>query len=230
MLRISNVKVYDLIESIVASGYAMGLNLDDFNIRKENLEYDILNNINFDEWNELSKKEFNRVKKLVNASKNSDIKSHDNFLTGIRVSFDLIYPNYISPEMQRYHWFDIVTSSSKIHRITKMDFDKCCNEYVTDETKKNMKKYIKAYNDVVSQNVPDDEESIRQHSDAAYRAFMTVISNCPQGVELFMRISTNYKQLQTMYYQRKNHRLKEDWGAFCEFVKSLPFSKELITG
>jgi hypothetical protein len=59
---------------------------------------------------------------------------------------------------------------------------------------------------------------------------MEMVSNCPLGLELFMRISTNYKQLQTIYHQRKHHKLKEDWGAFCEFVENLPYAKEFITG
>ena len=50
------------------------------------------------------------------------------------------------------------------------------------------------------------------------------------GVELFVRVSTNYKQLQTMYWQRKEHKLKEDWGEFCKFVEQLPYAKELIIG
>ena len=64
--------------------------------------------------------------------------------------------------------------------------------------------------------------------DSLYFAFMRCISNCPQGIELFMRCSTNYEQLATIYRQRKHHRLKEDWGAFCKFIEELPFSKELI--
>ena len=80
-----------------------------------------------------------------------------------------------------------------------------------------MSNYISEYNNAVD---PDEK----------YEAFMKVISNCPMGLELFMRVSTNYKQLQTMYFQRKYHKLKEDWGAFCEFVEGLPFAKELIIG
>ena len=49
------------------------------------------------------------------------------------------------------------------------------------------------------------------------------------GTELFVRVSTNYEQLATIYKQRKNHKLKEDWGEFVKFVNSLPYSKELIT-
>jgi hypothetical protein len=49
------------------------------------------------------------------------------------------------------------------------------------------------------------------------------------GVELFMRCSTNYEQLATIYRQRKNHRLTE-WHDFCDWIKSLPFANILITG
>jgi hypothetical protein len=59
---------------------------------------------------------------------------------------------------------------------------------------------------------------------------MKCISDCPMGLELFMRVSTNYKQLQTIYFQRKHHRLREDWGAFIEFIEKLPYAKELIIG
>ena len=44
----------------------------------------------------------------------------------------------------------------------------------------------------------------------------------------FTRVSTNYLQLKTIYKQRKNHKLKEDWGAICTMIEELPY-KELIT-
>ena len=207
MLEITNIKVYDLKESVIASGNAM---------RLEPVEY------TDEEFN----KGIERMKKLVKASKNTDVHCHDNALTGIRVSFDIKYPQYWSMEFQRYHFADIVTSSSKMHRLLKMDIDKACNEYVTQETKNNLKAYIKDYNDTVSLY----EHSVNMESarNAVYKAWMKVISNCPLGLELFMRVSTNYKQLQTIYYQRKNHKLKEDWGAFCKMIESLPYFKELI--
>ena len=66
-------------------------------------------------------------------------------------------------------------------------------------------------------------------ADCLYHQFMRIISECPMGTELFVRVSTNYEQLATIYKQRKNHKLKEDWGEFVKFVNSLPYSKELIT-
>ena len=207
MLEITNIKVYDLKESVIASGNAM---------RLEPVEY--------------TDKEFNkgieRMKKLVKASKTTGINCHDNALTGIRVSFDIKYPQYWSMEFQRYHFADIVTSSSKMHRLLKMDIDEACNEYVTQETKNNLKAYIKEYNDTVS--LYEHSVNIESARNAVYKAWMKVISNCPMGLELFMRVSTNYKQLQTIYHQRKNHKLKEDWGAFCKMIEELPYFKELI--
>ena len=196
MLQVKNVKVYDLEESVIACRNAMRTELPEYT------------EVEFEQSLE-------RAKKLVRSSAESkDVKCHDNFLTAIRVSFDLIYPNYISPELQRYHWIDIVTSSSKMHRIMKMDFRNCCNKYVTTETIEQMEHLVKCYN-----GIHDD------HPDLKYEYFMLLISNCPLGIELFMRVSTNYKQLQTIYHQRKNHKLKEDYGALCDFIRSLPYAK-----
>ena len=40
---------------------------------------------------------------------------------------------------------------------------------------------------------------------------------------------TNYAELRNMYFQRRHHRLKEEWiDTFCKWVESLPYAKELI--
>ena len=196
MLEISNVKVYDLEECVIASRNAMRLTPPEY-----------------------TKEEFEKsLPRAIQLAKCGGGSGHSNFRKGIRVSFDIKYQNYISPEMQRYGFLDIVTSNSKMHKLLKMDMDCCFNEYVTQESKDNMKRYIAEYNLVAETG----------DKDAIYRAFMKVISNCPQGIELFMRCSTNYEQLATIYRQRRHHKLKEDWGAFCRVIESLPFAKQLI--
>ena len=200
MLEISNVKVYDLRESVIASGNAM---------RIEPVPYS----------DEEFEKGLKRMKKLVHSSLSTNVHCHDNALTGIRVSFDIKYPQYWSLEFQRYHFADIVTSSSKMHRLCKMDIANACNKYVSNETIEQMEKLVDRYNYAVEKGA---EEGV------IYENFMKMISNCPMGLELFMRVSTNYKQLQTIYNQRKNHRLKEDWGAFCKMIEELPYFEELI--
>lgn len=201
MVEVSNVKVYDLFESVIACRNAM---------RLEQLPE--VGGYTQDEFN----KSLERATKLCKAPSNS---GHANFLTGIRVSFDIKYPNYISPEMQRYHWYDIVTSSSKMHTLTKMAGDPSrYNKYVTKETLDQMKRLQDSYNEACETGTPEDQ----------YEAFMMLVSNCPQGIELFMRVSTNYMQLRNIYAQRKNHKLKEDWGAFCDMIRKLPYAKEFL--
>ena len=209
MLEIKNTRVYDLKESIIACRNAMRLEMPEYT-------------------DEEFEKGLERAKKLVQASKNGVVKCHDNFMTGIRVSFDMKYTQYITKQFQRYHWFDYVSSSSLMHRITKMDFEKCCNKYVTQESIDQMKRLIAEYNDIANELVLDGYHD--DHSQRLYVAWMKILSNCPMGTELFVHVSTNYKQLQTIYFQRKGHKLKEDWGEFLEWIKSLPYAHELIIG
>ena len=191
MLQIENWKVYDLKESVIACRNAMRITPA-----------------------QITDEEFNasmpRAIMLANSQSGS---GHQTFLSGIRVSFDIKYPNYISPDLQRYHWIDIVSSSSKMHRLSFMDMDTCFNKYVTDESKEQMKRLVKKFNDTKS-----------------YEDFMVMLSNCPQGVELFMRVSTNYLQLRTLYRQRKTHKLKEDYAELCAFIENLRYAKEIILG
>lgn len=229
MLEISNTKVYDLKECVVASGNSM---------RTSPVEY----------TDEEFQKGLERCKRLC---KHGGGSGHTNFRTGIRVSFDMKYTQYITKQFQRYHWFDYVNSSSLMHRITKMDFTKCCNKYVSKTTIRQMQTLINFYNilemhktdeweevfiDVLkdyeifveSEYGKDDLPKSIYKSDYIYDCYMRIISNCPMGAELFVRISTNYEELATMYKQRRNHKLKEDWGMFCKWVEDLPYAKELI--
>ena len=232
MVEISNVKVYDLKESVIACRNAMRLEIPEYT--DEEFEKSLI-----------------RAKKLVAASYKSEVTCHDNWLVGVRVSFDIKYPGYISPELQRYHFLDIVTSSSKMHRITKMDFSKCCNKYVSPAVKHIMEDMVNDYNNYLENSIEMESgqitsmlieffnkytdwtsertaEELKTHT-PQYLMFMCIVSNCPMGVELFMRCTTNYKQLQTIYRQRKHHKLKEDWGAFCKFIEELPYASDFIT-
>ena len=40
---------------------------------------------------------------------------------------------------------------------------------------------------------------------------------------------TNYAEIRNMHFQRRHHKLKEEWvDTFCKWVESLPYAKELI--
>ena len=212
MVEISNVEVYDLKQSVIASRNAMRLEMPEY-----------------------TEEEFEKsLPRAIQLASTPNGSGHQTFLSGIRVSFDIKYPNYISPELQRYHWIDIVTSSSKMHRLLKMDLNKSCNKYVTPTQIKELQAMIDTYNKLVEDNTSYCKFILRDgscieaptHKACLYFQWMHIISNCPQGIELFMRVSTSYLQLKTIWHQRKNHKLAEDWGAICSFIESLPYSKE----
>lgn len=187
MTEIKNIEVYGLEESIKRSGLPM--RTGEPNVKPNKL------------------KDYDRARKLASARAGS---GHDNFLKGIIVQFDLKYPQYFTPQLQRYHWVDIISSQSKMHCLAKGEFT--YNKYVSNEAIDYANKLTDVYN-----------------KNPTYENFMTALSNCPMGLELYMGVTTNYLQLKTIYKQRRNHKLKEDWGAFCDMVENLPMS-ELIIG
>ena len=204
---ISNVKVYELKESLIAAGYPMKIFPDIYMGDYEFFEDD-LSVINKDTI--LTMESLEKLKDRSKILGGTNIgEGHDNFLCGIRVAFDLKYPQYLTPELQRYHFIDIVSSSSKMHRLTKMEVKKCVNEHVDQVVIKNLQSHMDAYNE-----------------NPTHERFMKVVSNCPLGLYLFMRLNTNYRQLKTVYNQRYNHKLHE-WRQICSWIETLPLFVEL---
>ena len=144
---------------------------------------------------------------------------HDNALKGIIVQFDICFPQYLTPQLQRYHWFEIVSSQSKMHMLTanatKDTFNNDFNKYVDPSLITIIKTYAENY-----RNATTGEDS--------YYWFMKTLSNLPMGYEMWMGITTNYLQLKTMYYQRRGHKLSEDYTALINMMKELPLFMKLI--
>ena len=134
---------------------------------------------------------------------------HDNFLKGIIVQFDLTCTNKMWVEAERYHFFDIVSSQSTMHRIAKFDLSGQCSPYVEPVIVEILSKLVEDYKEN-----PTPENYLR------------LLYSTPSGLRLTARITTNYQQLKTIYYQRKDHRLPE-WREFCQWVLTLPHFKEL---
>jgi hypothetical protein len=137
---------------------------------------------------------------------------HDQFLTGIIVQFDLTFSNKAWVEAERYHFLDFVSSQSTMHRAAKFDIEKQVNGYVTENTVAECKRLAAQYNED-----PSEEKYLR------------LLYNLPSGFRLTARMTTNYRQLKTIYHQRKNHRLPE-WREFCRWMETLPGFKELVLG
>ena len=148
-----------------------------------------------------------RVRKLAACDTGT---GHDNFLNGIIVQFDLTFTVKAWTEAERYHFFDFVSSQSTMHKITEFDLDTAYIEYVDPRMIAIMKELVDEYN-----------------ANPTMKKYLTILYSNPCGFRLTARMTTNYRQLKTIYQQRKNHRLPE-WRAFCRWIELLPHS-EFIT-
>ena len=183
-MKINNVCVYGINESIKASKYPMSVDV-------ETCTDDITE----------------RTKSLAQCATGT---GHDNFLNGIIVQFDLTFSIKAWTEAERYHFFDFVSSQSTMHKIAKMNIPEQCNEYVHPGLIKLVEDLKWKY-----EETPTPENYLR------------LLYNVPVGFELTARMTTNYRQLKTIYQQRHNHRLPE-WQKFCDWVLTLPRWKELM--
>lgn len=185
-MRIDNVRVYGLDESIKASKYPKSVDV-----------------------NECTHEITDTTRKLGSCKTGT---GHDQFLTGCIVQFDLTFSIKAWVEAERYHFLDFVSSQSTMHKITELDPFKQCNAYVVPDIITILDRLIQRYN-----NDPTPEN------------YLDVLYNVPVGFELTARMTTNYRQLKTIYYQRRAHRLPE-WREFCKWIESLPYFCELCLG
>lgn len=197
-MNITNFNIYDFAESIVASGLPM---LAEYNEKWIENEVELLTTSE----DITANPHFKRACKLA---ANPAGSGHNNFLSGIVVSCNVTATVKWWEQFQRYHFKQIVSSQSTMHRLRSM-----------------LQNNTASFNDKVGKSFIAAMEIIAGH-DADDE---TLAYCCPMGLELTARITTNYLQLKTIYNQRKNHKLKE-WRDFCEWIENLPFAEELITG
>ena len=203
---VSNVDIYDLEKSILASGYPMRTIIPDRDITEKDLA---------------------RCQNLVNATKTGN-GAHAQFMTGIRVNFDLTFSNKAWVEAERYRFLEFVSSQSTMHRITKFNLDNQYNEYVDERIIEIMKEKVKGYNNII-QSLEDVKDSAQREllNDIAKRKYLEILYSNPAGFTLTARMTTNYRCLRNIYMQRKDHRLPE-WRAFCRWIETLPYAQELL--
>lgn len=204
---VSNTRVYGFDESIKASKYPMATNTEDCTV-------------------EITE----RQRTLASSPKG---EGHDNFLCGIIVQFDLTFTVKAWTEAERYHFFDIVSSQSTMHRISKFDLDEQYIGYVDERIIAIMKEKVESYNELERKAQKAKKEKslsevwIKDAEEDLKTRYLEILYSNPCGFRLTAAMTTNYRQLKTIYSQRRFHRLPE-WREFCEWVDSLPHS-ELIT-
>ena len=159
------------------------------------------------------------LKRACNLGSTKSGEGHDNFLNGIIVQFDLYAPLFMWKQLQRYHFLDFISSQSTMHRLTKFNVAECCVGD-TDEV------ILERYQQLLNSYHYYEEHNQKEEAKELWR---TLVASLPSGFVLGATMTTNFRQLKTIYLQRRNHKLSE-WHDFCNWCESLPYFKELCLG
>jgi hypothetical protein len=204
---ITNVHVYGMDDAIIGSKYPMAV--------------------------DLSKPTADITKTTLVLAQCETGTGHDQFLTGITVNFDLTFTNKAWVEAERYRFLYFVSSQSTMHRMAKFNYDNAYIEYVDPRMIEIMKEKLNVYNMMLK--IRDDakangapEKTLIENEEAVKRAYLELLYSNPAGFKITAKMTTNYRQLKTIYQQRRAHRLPE-WQAFCDWIETLPHA-EFITG
>lgn len=207
-MKVENLKVYDLEESMIASGYPM---------RTELIE------------THAGDKDIKRCLGLTRLSNGNG--AHGQWLTGVRVAFDLTCTNKMWVEAERYRFLEFVSSQSTMHKITKFNVRNQYNDYVDPRVIEIMEEKIAQYNEVseLAKNTPaDDKYNQERYANWLRQKYLEILYTNPAGFELTARLTTNYRCLLNIYIQRHDHRLPE-WREFCQYIyDNLPMFAELV--
>ena len=144
---------------------------------------------------------------------------HRKFIRQIFVSVDITAPLYWWKEYDTYKVATVANSTSTMHKIhakpfTLSDFS---HDHLTEEGLESLHRTV------------EDLERIRLRFIEGKKKedWYTIIQLLPSSYEQMRTCTMNYESLINMYFSRKSHKL-EEWHSFCDWIKSLPYAKELI--
>jgi len=147
---------------------------------------------------------------------------HSKFMRMIQVWADFNMPRYWFQEWDTYKIGTVANSCSTMHTLSKRDYD--INDF---ELGKNPSITVKKSILNTCNDLNEIRKKYLKTNDYSYVIEMKRL--LPESFLQLRTINTNYAQLRNIFFQRRNHRLKEEWiETFCGWLETLPYAKELI--
>lgn len=145
---------------------------------------------------------------------------HRKYLRQVFVSMDITAPLYWWKEFDTYKIGTTANSTSTMHKIHSKPFE--ISDFSTDHMAEEAK--------LVFCHLMEELEALRlkflETNDKNY--WYSIIQLLPSGYNQMRTVTLNYENLINIYNARKNHKLME-WHVFCDYVRELPYSEDLIT-
>lgn len=168
------------------------------------------------------------AQKLIKAG-----SDHSKFMRQIFVSVDIAAPLYWWKEFDTYKVGTVANSTSTMHKLATTPITMECFE-IDDlsehlvwscvnglpwSIESTMKTYVNALEDLRLKYIETKD----------IRCWKELIRWLPESWLQTRTVTMSYQNLRQMYFARRNHKLTEWADKFCnEFIKSLPYSEELI--
>ena len=161
---------------------------------------------------------------------------HAKFMRQIFVSVDITAPLLWWKEFDTYKVGTVANSTSTMHKlssapITKemFDFDDNADDLVVSQGKSVSGEWEYVFSDYIEDIIHICEElrlKFIETGDKSYwRALIQILPNAYLQTRT---VTMSYANLRNIYFQRQHHKLTE-WNDFCNWIKTLPYNKELIT-
>ena len=140
---------------------------------------------------------------------------HNSMFKGVTFNMVIDFPLYWLKEYQRYHFTDIISSQSTMHKILEFNLD----DMFTDEVDPRAIEIIKDLK---------EQYNLEQDKDKKKVIWRRLINTLPDGFHMSMGITMNYLQAISIVGQRKNHKLSEWSDDFVPFLLDLPLFKTFM--
>lgn len=160
---------------------------------------------------------------------------HAKFTRQIFVSVDITAPLYWWKEFDTYKVGTVANSTSTMHKLSAQPITMNMFEFdnldvvVDTYTSPHGGESIRIFSDY-AEDIVEMCENLRlkfiETGDAAY--WKALIQILPNAYLQTRTVTMSYANLRNIYFQRQHHKLTE-WSLFCNWILTLPYSKELIT-
>ena len=146
---------------------------------------------------------------------------HRKYLRMIFVSVDVTAPLYWWKEYDTYKVGTVANSTSTMHKIHSKPFGR--EDFSCDR----MSDVALASLDQTIAVLEERRLKYVETKDTAY--WHDMIQLLPTSYNQMRTTTLSYETLVNIYYARRNHKLPE-WHVYCDWIRSLPYAAELITG
>ena len=148
---------------------------------------------------------------------------HRKYLRQIQVWADRDMPRYWWSEMDTYH-HNTKNSCSTMHKLFERGKPIDLEQFIyCVEDRSIVEMVIDRLNWIRVQWEEEYTQSVKDYYLLRAKRLL------PEGFLQLRTVSTNYEELRNIYFQRKHHRLKEEWAeTFCVWVETLPYAEQLI--